>query len=258
MNLIGYFFAALSAIAAGMINALAGGGTLITFPVLLAIGLPAISANITNTIALCPGFLGGTLAQVEDLKDQKKRLWIVVPAAIMGGLAGGFLLLRTSEKLFTNLVPLLILLASALLAVQNPVRNWLTRRQETRSGKSSSEIWIFLPVFLGAIYGGYFGAGLSVILLAVLGLILNDNLTRLNALKQGIAFSANFAAALLFVFSGKVVWSVAVVMMVGALLGGSLGGRLAGRVKPSTLRRIVVAIGFTVGVIYLVKTFIIS
>ncbi len=226
MPFLNYLFAALAAIAAGMINALAGGGTLITFPVLLAIGLPAVSANVTNTIALCPGFLGGTLAQSNDLQDQKKRLWIVLPAGLLGGLAGGFLLLRTSEKLFTNLVPFLILVASALLAVQNPIRAWLTRRSEQGKSGRIPEYWIFLPVFLGAIYGGYFGAGLSVIMLSVLGLILNDNLTRLNALKQCIAFSANFAAALLFVFSGKVVWSVAAVMMVGALLGGSLGGRV--------------------------------
>jgi uncharacterized membrane protein YfcA len=255
MPIIHYLFAALAAIAAGMINALAGGGTLITFPVLMAIGLPAVSANVTNTIALCPGFLGGTLAQSKDLIDQKTRLWVVVPAGALGGLAGGLLLLRTSEKFFTNLVPFLILLASALLAVQNPVRVWLTQRLEQGKTGRIPEYWIFLPVFLGAIYGGYFGAGLSVILLAVLGLILNETLTRLNALKQSIAFFANLAAAFLFVFSGKVVWSVAAVMMVGALLGGSLGGRLAGRVKPATLRRIVVTIGFVVGFIYLVKTF---
>jgi hypothetical protein len=257
MPLLDYIFAALSAIAAGTINALAGGGTLITFPVLLAVGLPAISANVTNTIALCPGFLGGTLAQSKDLKGQKKRLWIVIPAGILGGLTGAVLLLRTSEKLFINLVPFLILMASALLAIQNPVRNWLTRRLEQGNAMHIPEYWIFLPVFVGAIYGGYFGAGLSVILLSVLGLMLNDNLTRLNALKQSIAFSANIAAALLFVFSGKVVWSVAVVMMVGALVGGSLGGRLAGRVKPATLRWIVVTIGFVVGLIYVVKTFFI-
>ena len=232
MNLIGYIFAALAALAAGLINALAGGGTLITFPSLLAIGLTPVSANVTSTLALCPGFLGGTLAQINDLKGQKKRLWIGVTAAVLGGLTGAILLLQTTEKLFTNLVPFMILLASTLLA--------------------------FLPVFLGAIYGGYFGAGYSVILLAILGLLLNDSLTRLNALKQSIAFSVNVTAALLFVFSGKVVWSMAVVMMVGALLGGSLGGRLAGRVKPVTLRRIVVTIGFVVGLIYLVKTYFLT
>ncbi len=258
MPILSYLFVALAALAAGMINALAGGGTLITFPVLVAIGIPAVSANVTNTIALCPGYIGGTLAQSRDLKGQKSRLWLVIIAGLLGGLFGGYLLLRTSEKLFTNLVPFLILLASILLAVQNPVRAWLTWRVEQGKADRIPEFWVFLPVFVGAIYGGYFGAGLSVIMLAVLGLILNDNLTRLNALKQGIAFSANLAAALLFVFSGKVVWSIAVIMMVGALLGGSLGGRLAGRVKPATLRWIVVSIGFVVGIIYLVRTFFLA
>ncbi len=255
MPLFNYIFAALAAIAAGMINALAGGGTLITFPVLMAIGLPAVSANVTNTFALCPGYLGGTLAQSKDMQGQKTRLWVVIPAGILGGLAGGILLLKTSEKLFTYLVPFLILLASVLLAIQNPLRAGLTQRLKQEKIGNTPEYWTFLPVFLGAIYGGYFGAGLSVILLAVLGLILNDNLTRLNALKQIIAFSANLAAAMVFLFSGKIVWSVAVVMMVGALLGGSLGGRLAGKVKPATLRWIVVTIGFVLGVIYLVRTF---
>ncbi len=254
MPLLSYLFAGLAAIAAGLINALAGGGTLITFPVLLAIGLPSISANVTNTVALCPGYLGGTLAQSNDLQDQKKRLWIVLPAAFLGGLAGGVLLLLSGEKLFSNLVPYLILLATLLLAIQNPVRAWLTRRQASGGKQASSEAWVFLPVFLAAIYGGYFGAGLSVIVLAVLGLILNDNLTRLNALKQGIAFAANIAAALYFVFSGNVHWGIALVMAVCALLGGALGGRLAGKVKPSTLRWMVVSIGLVVGVIYLVRS----
>ena len=148
--------------------------------------------------------------------------------------------------------------SAGLLALQTPLRNWLTRRRENAAIRSIPEAWIFLPVFLGAIYGGYFGAGLSIILLAVLGLVLNDTLTRLNALKQCIAFAANVSAALLFIFSGKVVWSVALVMMVGALLGGSLGGRLASRVKPGTLRWIVVAVGFVVGLIYLVKTYFLA
>lgn len=255
MSLIGYIFAAFSAVAAGLINALAGGGTLITFPVLMAVGLSPLSANVTNTVALCPGYLGGTLAQSNDLKDQKKRLWVLLPAGVLGGLAGGILLLNTGEKLFSDLVPYLILLASTLLAIQNPVRAWLTHRQEQGKAKVVSEFWAFIPVFLAAIYGGYFGAGLSVIVLAVLGLVLNDNLTRLNALKQGIAFVTNVAAAIFFVFSGKVNWIVVLVMAIGALLGGALGGKLAGKVKPNTLRVLVVAIGFTVGFIYLVRTF---
>ena len=256
--MINHLLAGLSALAAGIINALAGGGTLITFPTLLAIGLAPISANVTSSTALCPGFLGGTLAQKEDLKDQKKRLMIVIPAAVLGGLTGALLLLQTAEKLFSNLVPFMILLASALLAVQIPLRNWLIRRQTHASTKPIPEALIFLPIFLCAIYGGYFGAGMSVIVLALLGLLLNDSLTRLNALKQTIAFSANFTAALLFIFSGKVVWGIAVVMMVGALLGGSLGGRLASRVRPAVLRWIVVSIGLVVGTIYLVRTFFLT
>jgi hypothetical protein len=256
MPVINYLFAILAAVVAGFINAMAGGGTLITFPVLMAIGLPAVTANVTNTVALLPGYLGGTMAQSNDLKGQKKRLWVLIPAGALGGLMGGILLLRTGDKLFTQLVPFLILLASILLAIQNPVRKWLTRLQEEGKARPANELWAFLPIFIATIYGGYFGAGLSVIILAVLGLITNDSLTRLNAIKQVIAFSANAAAALLFVFSGKVNWIVALVMAVGALLGGSLGGRVAGRVKPATLRWIVATIGFVVGMIYLVRLFI--
>ena len=256
MPIFNYIFAALAAVAAGFINAMAGGGTLITFPVLMAIGLPAVTANVTNTVALLPGYLGGTMAQSKDLQGQQKKLWMLIPAGALGGLVGGTLLLRTGEKLFTQLVPFLILLASTLLAIQNPVRKWLTDRQEVGKAQPTNELWAFLPVFVAAIYGGYFGAGLSVIILAVLGLIMNETLTRLNAIKQLIAFSANAAAALIFVFSGKVSWIVALVMAVGALLGGTLGGRLAGRVKPAALRWIVVTIGYVVGMIYLVRLFI--
>jgi uncharacterized protein len=255
MNVTGHLLAILAALAAGFVNALAGGGTLITFPTLLGIGLPAVSANMTSSVALLPGFLGGSLAQRTDLAGQKKRLGFLLPAAVLGGLIGALLLLSTSEKVFTQIVPFLILAASILLAVQAPLRNWLDRRRDHAAGKFIPEAWVFLPVFLCAIYGGYFGAGMSVIVLALLALLINDSLTRLNALKQSIAFSVNFTAALLFVFSGRVSWSVALVMMAGALLGGTLGGRLARRVKPSTLRWIVVALGFTVGVIYLVRTY---
>ena len=256
MPIFNYIFAALAAVAAGFINAMAGGGTLITFPVLMAIGLPAVTANVTNTVALLPGYLGGTMAQSKDLQGQQKKLWMLIPAGALGGLVGGTLLLRTGEKLFTQLVPFLILLASTLLAIQNPVRKWLTDRQVVGKALPTNELWAFLPIFVATIYGGYFGAGLSVIILAVLGLIMNETLTRLNAIKQLIAFSANAAAALIFVFSGKVSWIVALVMAVGALLGGTLGGRLAGRVKPAALRWIVVTIGYVVGMIYLVRLFI--
>jgi uncharacterized membrane protein YfcA len=242
----------LAALAAGAVNALAGGGTLITFPMLVAVGIPAVAANMTNTVALCPGYFGGTLAQWNDLRGQKKRLWLIVPASILGGVLGGFLLLQTGEKLFKDLVPYLILLASGLLAIQDPVRAWLMRRMgEGHGAKLEKLTW--LPVGLASIYGGYFGAGLSVIVLSALGLTLEDTLTRLNALKQAVAFSVNVAAAIFFIFSGQVVWSAALVMAVGALIGGIAGGKLAGRIKPSTLRWTVVTIGVIVSIIYFVR-----
>jgi uncharacterized membrane protein YfcA len=243
----------LAALAAGMINALAGGGTLITFPTLLAVGIPPVAANVTNTVALSPGYVGGTLGQLNDLGGQGRRMWITVPAGVVGGLVGGVLLLRTGEKLFSQLVPFLILLASILLAIQGPVRAWLIRRLERRPGAQSMERWSWLPVGVAAIYGGYFGAGMSVMVLSALGITTDDNLTRLNALKQVIAFGTNISAAIFFTFSGPVVWIVAFVMAVGALLGGTLGGRLAGIVKPSTLRWIVVSIGVVLSIIYFLR-----
>ena len=241
----------LAAVGAGIVNALAGGGTLITFPVLMAVGVPAVAANVTNTVALCPGYLGATLAQAKDLRGQAHRMRRLLPAGVAGGVLGGMLLLKTNEAAFHALVPFLILLASGLLAVQEPMRAWLLRRTGHSTPSASSARRAILPLGLAAIYGGYFGAGLSVIVLAVLGLWLNDTLTRLNALKQSVALSVNVAAAVFFVFSGQTVWIAALVMAIGALLGGTIGGRLAGRIKPGLLRVIVVTIGVAVGLVYL-------
>lgn len=252
MSIVEYILILLAAMAAGAVNALAGGGTLITFPALIGLGFPAVVSNVTNTVALVPGYLGATIAQINDIRAQKKRLYFLLPAGLIGGLVGGFLLLNTGEKVFRFLVPYLILLASGLLAVQDPVRAWVQRRAKA-SGQPAAEAWAALPVGIAGIYGGYFGAGLSVIVLAVLGLVIDDNLTRLNALKQSIAFAANIAAAVLFAFSGQVNWLIAAVMAVGALAGGALGGRLAGRIQPKTLRLVVVTIGVIIGVVYLIR-----
>ncbi len=239
--------------AGGAVNALAGGGTLITFPVLTAVGIPPVSASVTNTVALSPGYFGATMAQLKDLRGQARRVRWLAPTGAIGGIVGGLLLLHTTDRLFRELVPFLILMAAGLLAVQERLRAWLLRRL-TQSGRSGlHEAWAMPPVFVAAIYGGYFGAGLSVIVLAVLGLVLEDNLTRLNALKQAIAFSVNVAAAVFFLFSGQVVWVAAIAMAVGALIGGALGGRFASRVKPASLRRVVVIIGVFVAVIYLLR-----
>ncbi|MBP7686537.1 MAG: sulfite exporter TauE/SafE family protein [Thermoflexales bacterium] len=253
LTLVQLLLIAGAGLAGGAVNALAGGGTLITFPVLTAVGLPPVAASITNTVALSPGYLGATLAQRQDLRGQAARLRWLMPAGALGGIVGGLLLLNTTDRVFRELVPVLILLAAGLLALQDRLRAWLLRRVAQSGRAGIHNVWAVPPVFAASIYGGYFGAGLSVIVLAVLGLVLEDSLTRLNGLKQAIAFSVNITAAIFFLFSGQVVWPAAIAMAVGALLGGSLGGRLAGRVKPAALRRIVVIIGLIVGVVYLIR-----
>lgn len=253
MSTLDLFWTAIAAVAAGAINALAGGGTLITFPTLLALGVPPIVANVTNTVALCPGFAGGILAQIRDLRGQRRRFWTFLCASAAGGVAGSLLLLHSGERTFQALVPFLILTASILLAVQGVVRLWLVRRFMKAQTRSRPETLAIVLVGLAAVYGGYFGVAMSVVVLMLLGWIINDSLTRLNAVKQVVAFGANGAAAVLFVFSGKVVWIIALVMAVGALSGGILGGRLAGRIKPETLRWTVVSIGLTLSVIYFLR-----
>lgn len=252
LTAVQYSLVGLASVAAGMVNALAGGGSLITFPTLVAVGLPPVAANVTNTVALCPGYLGAAIAQKKDLKGQKNRLYLFLPAGAIGGIIGGILLLNTSERLFDILVPFLILLASGLLAFQDTLRGWLNRRQR---GENSGvpESWAVLPISIASIYGGYFGAGLSVIELAVLGVFLPDNLTRINALKQVLSLVVNVAAALFFLFSGQVVWSVAIVVAIGALVGGLLGGKLAGRISPAALRWTVVSIGVIISILYFRK-----
>jgi uncharacterized membrane protein YfcA len=242
----------LAAVAAGAVNALAGGGTLITFPVLTAVGLPAVAANVTNTVALCPGYLGAALAQKADLRGQRRRLWMLMPVSVAGGVLGGVLLLHTDERLFRALVPYLILLASALLAAQDRLRAWLTRGAAHGAPRTSGAA-AALPVGLAAVYGGYFGAGMSVVVLAVLGLTVDDSLTRLNALKQVVGLAVNVAAAVFFAFSGEPVWPVVGVMAAGALAGGAVGGRLASRIRPEALRRVVVFFGVAVSLVYFLR-----
>src|SRR5512144_947735 len=147
---LGLVVIGLAAVAAGAVNALAGGGTLITFPTLIFVGFDAVVSNVTNTVALLPGYIGGTLAQSKDIKGQEQRLWYLIPAGLVGGLIGGYLLLNTGEKLFRGLVPWLILLASVLLAIQDPVKTWLTRQMSERVPGGSHEKWASVPVGLAA------------------------------------------------------------------------------------------------------------
>jgi uncharacterized membrane protein YfcA len=240
----------VAAIAAGLVNAVAGGGTLISFPALLAVGLPAITANVTNTVALCPGYLGGALAQRAALRERAALVRQLVPAAVVGGLGGGILLLITSESVFQRLIPYLIFAACALLALQNRINRFVAARH---GGRGVPTPVLIGTVLVASIYGGYFGAGLGIILLAALGVLLDDDLRIVNALKQVLALVVNTTAAIFFAVSGRVAWWAAAIMAVGALIGGNLGGRLVGRLSPDLLRVVVIVIGVSVGVVYLVK-----
>jgi uncharacterized protein len=253
MDLINYCIIALGGFGAGFVNAIAGGGTLISFPILVAVGIPAIPANVTSTVALSPGYLAASFAQWKDLKDQKRLLLICFPIAAIGGIIGGILLLNTGEKLFGTIVPYLILVASSLLAIQEPLKKWLGKHQ-TSSNKENRFSFVFiLSILFASIYGGYFGAGLSVIVLAVLALSLNDSFTRLNALKQAIGFAVNICTALFFVFSGKVLWLAVLIMASGAIAGGWAGGKTAGKIKPAILRYIVVFLGIAISIFYFIS-----
>ena len=242
--------AAAAAMGAGMVNAIAGGGTLISFPVLTAIGVPSVRANATNTVSLLPGYLGGVAAQREDLKGLSRTVRPQLVASAVGGLVGSILLIVTSESVFRALVPFLILASSILLAVQDRLRSWIFVPGEHHESHLVAQV---ACVGLAAVYGGYFGAGLGIMLIAVLGLFSDLPLTRLNAVKLLLAFVVNLSAAAFLSFSGKVEWTLVLVMAPAALVGGNLGGRLAKVLPPKKLRAFVVSFGVIVAIIYFVK-----
>ncbi len=252
VSLAGHAVAAAAAIAAGGINAIAGGGSLVSFPTLVLLGVPTVSANVTNTVALCPGYVGGTLAQRADLAGQRHRTRRLAVVAGAGGLAGAGLLLVSPERLFDRLVPFLILGACALLAGQDRLKRYVygDRKGSTDAGIPLGGV---AAVGVAAVYGGYFGAGLGIMLLAVLGLVCTDTLPRLNAVKQLLSAVINWVAAAFFVASGEVVWSLAAVMAVGSLLGGHLGGRAVGRIPARQLRRVVIAFGIAVAAVQIAR-----
>jgi hypothetical protein len=177
----------------------------------------------------------------------------MLPVGILGGISGGLLLLNTPENSFRILIPYLILFSAVLLAFQPLLKKMVEARLQKSMHHNTKGALILFIIFLAAIYGGYFGAGLGVILLAVLGLLIDDSLIKLNALKQAISLSVNVSAAIYFCFSDQVNWPVVVVMIFGSLAGGSIGGRTATFIRPGILRWAVVGIGFAVAAIYFIK-----
>ncbi|HYT24880.1 MAG TPA: sulfite exporter TauE/SafE family protein [Actinomycetota bacterium] len=241
-----------AALAAGAVNAVAGGGSLVSFPALLAVGYPAIDANVTNTVALCPGYFGGTLGYRRELSGQRARVRALGATSVVGALLGAFLLVISSPELFKLIVPFLIFLACGLLAVQP----WLARLVQGRGRPRRAEhrpVALYGVQFLAAVYGAYFGAGVGIMMLAILGIFLSDSLQRLNALKGLLSLVINVVAAAYFALFAHVAWLAAALMAPAALLGGQVGVLLARRLDDRVLRVLVIAFGVAVGVRLLVS-----
>lgn len=243
------FFALLGGIGGGFVNSVAGGGTLVTFPVLTAVGIPALDANITNAVALSPGYAGGTYAQRRDFMGRRDLARVLAITSILGGVTGGVLLILTGAELFEQLVPWLIFAATALLAAQKPLRR-ITIGARGDTGEMSRAVLV-VSIFLATVYGGYFGAGLGIITIAILGLMLTDTLNRLNALKLLMSLCANGAAAIFFAFTGHVYWLAAILMGVGAWSGGWIGGKTVQHLNEGLFRAGIVVLGVAVGMVFL-------
>jgi uncharacterized membrane protein YfcA len=236
--------AAAVALGAGAINSIAGGGSLILFPTLVALGLGTVAANVTNSVAQWPGYLGGMLGFRREYAGQRSRILRLSGASVLGGTAGSVLLLTTPSEAFDVVVPVLVLLASLLLAVQ-PL---LTRRLRDRDDATVRDPWwLYLALFLATVYGGYFGGALGVILVGVLGTALH-RLPLANALKS--ALSAVTATVTLVVFGlfGPVAWQVVGVAAPASLVGGFVGARIASRIPAGPLRVLIVVFGLAVSV----------
>ena len=235
-----------AAFTAGAVNAVAGGGSLISFPALLWAGYAPVVANVTNSVALLPGYAGGTLGYRRELAGQGPRARRLVAASVAGAALGSVLLLAGPEAVFSRLVPWLILFSCAVLAAQPAIARRLRDRHGAVRGGATPVL--LAAQLIGAVYGAYFGAGLGVLTLALLGIFVDDALQRLNALKGLLSLVISMVAALCFVVSGRVAWGAVAIMAVASLAGGRAGVTLARRLPERVLRVLVVAFGVAVAV----------
>jgi uncharacterized membrane protein YfcA len=235
---------AAAGLGAGFVNGAAGGGSLVSYPLLLATGLPALTANVTNTVGLLTGYLGGALGFRDHLRSQRSRLRELAPIALAGGVAGAVLLLITSESTFEAVVPVLIVGACLLFAFQPVVRRRIVeRRQRPVDPTDRLGAIALVSVFGAAVYGGYFGAGIGVILLAILGVVLHDPLASVNGLRGLLSLLVNVVAALVFSVGADVDWAVAGVLATTCAVGGYAGARASLRLPDHLLRVVVITFG---------------
>jgi uncharacterized protein len=226
---------------AGAVNAVAGGGSLISFPALVAIGYPSLTANVTNAVAVLPGYVGGSLAYRRELSGQQARARLLGAVTIVGALAGAAVLLAGSEAAFELIAPFLVLVACGLLALQPRLARMAKRRRQGAGAEISPGALV--GQFVVSVYGGYFGAGLGIMMMAVLGMFIEDGLHEINALKGLLSLIVGVAAAFFFAAFGPVAWGAAGAVAIGSLAGGHAGVGLARRLSSDALRAAVIVFG---------------
>lgn len=233
-----------SAFAGGAVNAVAGGGTLLTFPSLLAVASP-VQANATSTFALLPGSLSSGWGYREELAKVGAQLALLWPPSLIGGILGSLAVIRFPEKVFADLVPWLLLTATTLLLLQRPIARWISAHPHEAPQPSTKAAIVFFQLLVG-IYGGYFGAGIGILMLSSLSFMGIPDIHRMNALKNILAATMNGVTTVIFVSAGIVLWQYAFAMALASIAGGYIGARVARRMPQSTVRAIVIAIGFGV------------
>jgi uncharacterized protein len=233
---------------AGLINTVVGSGTLITFPTLLALGVPPVIANVSNTVGLAPGSVSGAWATRRELGGQRRRLIWLGSASLLGGIVGAILLLSLPSKAFDAIVPVLIGLGCVLVILQPFISKRLAMRR-ARLGLDADHVYgpvlLWLAVAVTGVYGGYFGAAQGVLLIAILGIGFAEPLARINAIKNVLATIVNGIAAVVFVIVSEVNWPAAIAIAVGSVLGAQVGGRVGRKLPPTVYRVIIVAVGIT-------------
>ena len=234
----------VAGVAAGTINTVVGSGTLITFPTLLAIGVPPVTANVSNTIGLVPGSISGAVGYRRELVGQRARLLRLASASAVGGVLGAVLLLVLPDEAFRAVVPVLIGLGCLLVLVQPQVARWVAARAVGRGTvPEHGAVWVWCLVLLTGVYGGYFGAAQGVLLMAIMGIGIQESLQRLNATKNVLTGLVNGVAAVIFIVVAEVDWLVVALLAVGSVLGGQIGASVGRRLPPLVLRLFIVVVG---------------
>jgi len=239
----------VAGLAAGVVNAIAGGGSLITFPSLIAVGLPSVDANVTNSVAVFPGYVSSVAGSRADLAGQGRRLRAIVPTSLAGAVLGCLLLLGTPARAFEVIVPFLVLGAAAILFFQDRLKALVGH------ARGEKKLTLHAVVFAGAIYGGYFGAALGVMYVAALALVLDETLNRINALKNVLSACVGLVTVVVFAVLAPVHWGAVLAVAPATIVGGYTGAHLARRLPARVLKALIVTFGTVVGLILVWRAF---